>query len=170
MPEPVYLRHPPERDWPCENCGLAWNSHFAKPPALGHEQGQTSAALACPQRAHSREKTTYVRASERWMDIRSVWNHDPDEGYCWACPDCDSWSTLGGNAGYHATLKDHGVPILTEVPADTDGDTALHFDGVTYRLHVRKGDEGTEITLTSTNPPQGLDRELYRFAGRLPKR
>lgn len=41
---------------------------------------------------------------------------DPPEGKCWTCPDCGSWSTLGNNAGYHRNVKQHGAPILRDIP------------------------------------------------------
>lgn len=43
---------------PCGNCGKPWNEHYANPPGLGHEAGETSTALRCPG-----ARTTFVRGS-----------------------------------------------------------------------------------------------------------
>lgn len=33
----------------------------------------------------------------------------------WQCPDCDSWATLGANAGHHMRTEGHGEPKLASV-------------------------------------------------------
>lgn len=60
------------------------------------------------------------------------------------------------------------------VPSPPDDDAAyveLHTEEATYRVEVRKDDEGrTHVVFKSDNPPTGLDGELYQFTGRLPQR
>lgn len=48
--------------------------------------------------------------------LAKVWTTDARDGMAWSCPDCDSWATLGGNAGYHAETTGHGVPSLRPRP------------------------------------------------------
>lgn len=50
------------------------------------------------------------------MDLATVWRTDAPAGQAWKCPDCDSWATLGGNAGWHAEKSGHGVPSLGPIP------------------------------------------------------
>lgn len=44
------------------------------------------------------------------------WNNEPPDGMCWKCPDCDSWATIAGNAGYHSKITNHQTPVLAKMP------------------------------------------------------
>lgn len=153
-------------EWPCTNCGLAWNQHFAHPPGFGFTPGEEHGALTCPG---GRKKSHYVPRNLRELAITHVWNNDPEEGEAWHCPDCPMWHTIGGNAGYHASETGHGIPYLAPIPPPTVSEATCWLDGVRYTVRVNKDPQGiTKIVFTSSRPPQGLDGTLYEFEGRLP--
>lgn len=39
-------------------------------------------------------------------------NTDAPTWLAWQCPDCESWATLGANAGHHMRTAGHGAPVL----------------------------------------------------------
>jgi hypothetical protein len=44
-----------------------------------------------------------------------LYQFDPPEGYCYKCPDCKLWATLGGNAAFHMSKQKHGMPYLQPI-------------------------------------------------------
>lgn len=79
-----------------------------------YEYDQDAYAEAC-ERVGER-----IIENRREARLRDVWTTDAPDGLAWTCPDCDSWATLGGNAGYHAQKSGHRLPTLQPIRKSDD--------------------------------------------------
>lgn len=108
------------------------------------------------------------------VDWTEDWQTDPPEGMCWACPECPSWATLPGNAGYHAQQMGHGKPVLkaiAEVRPLESVRVADLFDRslppgicVSVQLHLLKPKELSALVEALDRLKPGISEEAWQLA------
>lgn len=75
-----------------------------------------SAPSEC-RRQSSKRLESRPEPMTRDEEITRIWNSNAPAGQAWICqePGCDSWATLGGNAGFHAHKTGHALPVLSPI-------------------------------------------------------
>jgi hypothetical protein len=103
-------------------------------------------------------------AAIRDSQIRYVWNHDAPQGQAWLCPDCDSWATLGGNAGFHAQATGHRAPILGDQPARSQSPDEPTPSGIS--VEAKPEDDGNWTLRLAVEEIETLRSELRQLRAR----
>lgn len=118
-------------------------------------------ALGAMLQVVNNEAPTPMGQETAKSDLKNVWNTDAPEGMAWLCPDCDSWATLGGNAGFHSKKTGHRLPVFGKQPKkeEVHQETGLAkriVKAILEDLHGRSGigDEFDQIT-------DDIQQEIY---------